>query len=213
MIDILDFSWRGFTLVATPNATARELAELARQKQLSPFVFHDPLHRSSALVLPDAVTYAVGRLDIPYDEPAVPSGVLTLLREDQITVRRYQPASRVARLARERDAKIVVVVDEYETPVGLFVPSVVVERLPGSSMITTGSSSSLRQAVQQMVSAGDLVGAIESIEKEHTGFHSERLNLDAPDPYVCEDHGKPHIQSRCPCDVHPSANCGRRRAG
>jgi hypothetical protein len=102
-----------------------------------------------------------------------------------------------------------MVVNDHTLPVGVFIPGLVAERLPNSHMVIS-SSQELQNAVRTALAAGDLVRAIEAIEGEHTEFHSETLNQNSPDPYVCENHGKPHKRSKCPCDIHPGASCGRR---
>lgn len=110
-----------------------------------------------------------------------------------------------------QEAQVVIAVNDDTVPVGLFIPSVVAERLPQTSQILHASSPQLQQTVGRPTEIGDLARAIAAIEGEHDEFHSEYLNHLAPDPYICEDHGKPHKLSRCPCDIHPGAPCGRRK--
>lgn len=91
MIPIIHFCWQEFTPVKIANVSVGDLYEQAQQRAPELFVFHDPEHRSSALVIPDLVTQTVEKLDLPLGEPAATIGLLDLLRQDQMTVHLNQP--------------------------------------------------------------------------------------------------------------------------
>jgi hypothetical protein len=210
MIPIIQFSWRSFVPAQAPNVGVGQLYDLAQHHDPQLFVFHDSVHRLSALVIPNLVTQTIESLELPRSESAAAIGLLDLLRQDQMTVHMHQPAHLVARLVAWQGVHTTIVINDDAVPVGLFIPSAVVERLPNTSMLRN-SSQELQDTVRTVLATpGGLARAIAAIEREHDEFHSESLNVNAPDPYVCEDHGKPHKRSRCPCDIHPDAPCGRR---
>ena len=215
MIPIIHFSWQWFIPTQIQNVRVGQLYDLALKKSMpNPelFVFHDPTHRLSALIIPDQVTHIVGVLDLPFWESAAAVGLLDIIRQDHITVHMNQPASLGTQMAAKMDGQTVIVVNDDAIPVGLFMPGVVAERLPQSSMLLQ-SSTDLQEAVSTQLDGGDLAEALASIEAEMLAFHSEGLNINAPDPYVCEGLGAPHMRTNCPCDIHPTATCGRRLVG
>jgi len=211
MIPIRDFSWHIATPLVVGHVSVGELYDLANQHHPQPFVLHDQADRFSALVIPDVVIQTVEEFNLPLSEPAAAVGLTDLLRQDQMTVHWNVSSSLVAALAAWQEAQAVIVVDDLAVPVGLFIPGEVIERLPRTSLIRQGPPE-LRQTVRRLTRLGDLAGAIAAIEGERTDFHSETLNSQGPSPYVCDDHGKPHIRSSCPCSHHPTATCGRRTA-
>lgn len=211
MIPIIDFSWREFKpFQQSLDASVQEFYDLAHIYNPNLFLLHDPERRLSALVIPDLVIQTVERFDLPLEAPVAATGLPDLLRQGQMTVHAGQPASLVALLAEAHEIESVVVVDDSAFPIGLFVPSVVAERLPETYRIQAESSESLRRTVRRLAAAGNLTGAIAAIEGEYGDFHSERLNQLGADPYVCDGNGKPHYWRRCPCKWHPTATCGRR---
>jgi hypothetical protein len=132
------------------------------------------------------------------------------LRRRQITVKSDQPAETVAKLANMSHAEFVIVVNNQRTPNGLFIPNVVAEKLPQASMVQ--QMPHLRQEVELQIAAYNLTGAISHIEKIIKDFHSERINFDVPDPYICsgDEEDGPHNWNSCPCPYHPLAACGKR---
>jgi len=210
MIPIIEFSWQDFSLTQVSNVSVGQLYDMAQQYQPELFMFHDPGSRASALVVPEVVIQTVDGLGLPHEEPATEVGLLDLLRRDQITVDRDQPASLVVKMAAWQDAQVVIVVDNAAVPLGLFIPSVEVQEFPNRGFIWSDASPELRQIVARLSAVGDLVGVVCAIESHHSSFHSESGNAQSRSPYTCEDHGLAHKRSRCPCDLHPNATCARR---
>jgi hypothetical protein len=213
MIPIIHFAWQRFIPTQIQNVRVGQLYDLARKNPVQElFVFNDPTHQLSALIIPELVTSIVDELNLPFWESAADVGLLDIIRQDHIAVHMNQPASVVTRLAAKMDAQTVIVVNDDAIPVGLFMPGVVAERLPQASILGQGSVN-LRGTVSTQVASRDLAAAIASIEAEMLAFHSEFLNEHAPDPYVCEGFGTPHKRTICPCDIHPAATCGKRLVG
>lgn len=210
MIPIFEFSWRRFEPAQAPDISVGQLYDLAQHHDPQLFVFHDSVHRLSALVIPNLVTQTIDSLELPPSESAAAIGLLDLLRQNQMTVHQNQPARLVARLADWQAVHTIIVTNDDLFPVGLSIPSVITERLPHSQILRV-SSQELQTTVRTILAdTQDLARVIIAIEHEHDEFHSESINELAPDPFVCEDHGRPHKRSRCPCDIHPDAPCGRR---
>ncbi|HBY93026.1 MAG TPA: hypothetical protein DEP84_03520 [Chloroflexi bacterium] len=211
MIPIIDFSWREFKLFQQSlDVSVQEFYGLAHSHNPNLFLLHDPDRRLSALVIPDLVIQTVERFDLPFEAPVVATGLPDLLRQGQMTVHVGLPASLVTLLAGAHEIESVVVADDSAFPIGLFIPSVVAERLPETYRIQGESSETLQRTVRRLTATGNLAGAIAAIEGAYDDFHSERLNQIGADPYVCDGNGKPHYWRRCPCKWHPSASCGRR---
>jgi hypothetical protein len=207
MIPIIQFCWQDFKPVEVDDVEVRRLYNLSKEHDRDLFVLHDRIHRMSALVIPDLVTETVERLDLlnlQGETSAAAIGLLDLLRQDQITVNFEQPASLVAIAAAWQQAEAVIAVDNNARPRGLFIPSVVAERLPQASLIQE-QSPQFRQSVGQLSQLGYLAGAIVAIENKFDSFHSERLNHHAATPYICSGP-EPHMASSSFCDEHPNAN-------
>ena len=211
MIPIIDFCWRDFALEQVRNITVAQMHNLAQQRQPELFLFHDPAYRWSALIIPELVLDIVPRFDLPPQESASAIGFLDLLEQDQMIVHQNQPASLVATLSAWQQAQAIIAVDDNSVPVGLFIANVVAAGLLERSQILHQSTAQLKQTVARLTAIGDVAGAIAAIEGEHDHFHSEHRMAQSRDPYVCEDHGKPHFRSRCPCSIHPDARCSKRR--
>ena len=207
---IINFSNQTFKLVEVPDLKVDDLMQLATQNEPRLFVVHDPKHKASALVIPELVKKVVENAKLDRDQLATDVGLMGVLRRRQITVNGDQPAETVAKLANMSHAEFVIVVNNQRTPSGLFIPKVVAERLPHASMLQ--QMPSLQHEVQLQIAAYNLTGAISKIEKIIKDFHSERINLDVPDPYICsgDDEDGPHNWNSCPCPYHPSAACGKR---
>jgi hypothetical protein len=217
MITIIDLSWRAFRPVeVSPNPKIGELYDLARWRSPDLFVFYAPALGEPALILPERLIRAVEELKLSPDRSVAETDLMALLRQDQMTALWSEPADLVARSAAKREVDAVIVVDDEAFPVGLFIPTVVAERLSHTSIVQ-GSSSNLRQTVEELIEEGEVAEAIAAIADEHGEIHrdhfSELLNYAPPNPYFCEGEGKPHTQSRCPCRRHPGAACGRRTVG
>jgi hypothetical protein len=209
MIAISDFCWRDFSPLRESDPTVGALYDIAQRHLGSYFVLHDPVHLTCSLAIPEVITHVVDVSDLSRNERAAGAGLLSVLSHEQIWVHRSQPAEVVARLVASTNSQVVIAVEDDGSPTGVFIPSVVMERLPNTSLVRSASPQ-LQQAVNQFLGSSDLVSMIQAIQNEYPGFHSENLNQHRPDPFVCDDHGKPHILMRCPCDVHPGAACGRR---
>jgi hypothetical protein len=209
MIAILDFSWRDFVLFEGVDASVGDLRCLADEHSPDLFLFHDTAVRSSALIIPDQLIRIVEESGMEHDEPAIDSGLLTILRKDQLTVSSREPARLVALVAEEKEAHAVIVTDRFRqnVPVGLFFPGVLRERLQYTSLVR---NSSLAPAIKELTDEGDIVGAITAIEDKHDEFHSESINFSRPNPYVCAGDGPSHMRSTCPCEYHPNASCAMR---
>jgi hypothetical protein len=209
MIVILDFSWRDFRPFERADASVGDLLYLAQQHSPDLYLFHDTAVRSSALIIPDQLIRVVEEFGMPRDESAIDSGLLTILRKDQLTVSSREPARFVTLVAEEKEAHAVIVTDPYrqDIPIGLFFPGVLQERLHDTSLVR---ESSLVPAIKERMDEGDIVGAITAVEDKYDEFHSESLNFRRPNPYVCAGDEGSHISSKCPCNLHPDASCKMR---
>ena len=141
-------------------------------------------------------------------DSALDTGLLDLLRQGQATVGANEPAGRVAWLATKYDIEVVIVVNDDGIPVGLFIPSIVTERLPQTMDKLQQSSPQLQYTIAHLTEENNLPGAIIALEGEHNQYRSERfsqLNIQA---FLCEDHGDPakyHHIFRPSCTKHPGA--------
>ena len=212
MITILDLSSREFARERGHNVDIGSLSDFAERHDPNLFVFHDEVHRQTALVIPELLRGAITELGLSRDQSAKATGLLDLLCDGQMTVHQGQSARAVAEQAARQDVDVVLVVDDDSSPVGLFVPAAVLAVLPEAGLLQDDALTPLRAAVTDHRANGDLVGAIGAVETEYgDDFHSERINLTSPEIYVCAGNGKPHTRSRCPCDRHRSAACERRQ--
>ena len=203
MIPISNFCWQGFRPVEVSNISIGELVSLVNGR--GPFVIiHDRQYHLSAFVVPELMIQLVRALDLSLDGSAMATGLLDLLRQSQIVVGENEPASRVAKLAVEHDIEVVIAANRDLFPVGLFIPSVVTERLPHTTLFHQGSYQ-LRETVVQLTSVGDLPGVIRAIESEFISYHSELLTLQDIKLLICEDHGNEHSVFEAPCKDHPGA--------
>lgn len=204
MIPIHSFCWHEFHPVQISNCTVGSLNDIVTNRN-SPelFVFHDPVERNVFLVIPEVIISSVTGLHIPMQENLKFTGLLDVLRQGQMMVHKDQPASQVIQLAVHTGIHVIIAVDDFTNPVGLFFPSLAVQRLPQTGLF--------QSAFIQFNSLSDLPTAIMAFEASNADFHSERMNLAAPDPFVCSSGGRSHTVSSCPCNVHPKGQCGRRK--
>jgi hypothetical protein len=212
VIPILDFCFKEFHQQTENRVTVGRLHEIALQHHPRLFVFHDSAIRMTVLIIPDLVIRAVQELQLPKDDSAWSAGLLGALRRDQLIIHQARPAVQVAGIARITGIKAVIAVDDKFLPVGLFMPVSVRDRLPNTDLILHKSSLALQTTINRLVSKDDLVGALSAIETEHSIFHSERLNQDAPVSSICAGDGAdgPHNVSSCPCIYHPGSSCAPR---
>src|ERR1043166_7575938 len=198
---ILNFSNQTFKVEQIANITVDDLVRLAQQNQPRLFVVHDSVQKTSAVVIPELVLAVVNKLQLPAQQRAVDVGLMGVVRGCQITGKSDQPAGIVAYLANVSRADFVIVTDEQRTPAGLFIPGVVAQRLPEARMVQ--DMPDLRQEILQRLAVNDLTGALQRTEKRIKDFHSEKVNLDAPDPYICagDEEDGPHHRNSCPCPV------------
>jgi len=207
---ILNFSNQTFKVEQIANIKVEDLVRLANQNQPRLFVVHDPVQKTSAVVIPELVVKVVNKLHLPQQQRAADVGLMGVLRGCQVTVKSDQPAQTIAHLAKVSKAEFVIVTDQERSPTGLFIPHVVAQRLPQARLVQ--ELPDLEKLIQELLAEDDLTGAIAQIEKRIKDFHSEKVNLDAPDPYICsgdEDDG-PHHRNTCPCPYHPGAACSKR---
>jgi hypothetical protein len=207
MIPILDFSWQDFPTQLINQPKVGDLVLLCQDQQPRLFVAHDPVSRWCGVVVPDGVLALVDRLELPDDAPAFDIGLMGAVGQGQLTVRGNQPASTVAKLASVTNATCVIAVTEIEHPQGLFLPAVCAERLPRTSIVQNSS-----RFVQYVVghAGSNLVEAIAALESEHQSFHSETINQNPADPYVCKEGGIDHYVPFCKHDPpHPTGPCNR----
>ena len=209
VIPILDFAWQDVRPVEFSNPQLGDIHAQCVQYGPELLLAHDVVNRWSALIIPEVVDRLVAEFEIPVTASATASGVVDVLRQGHITVSGDQPASMVVRLAQSMDAAVVVIADGADRPVGLFLPAVVAERLSRTSLVRHESSPFVQYVAER--AEGDLVAAISAIESEHTSFHSESLNQNVSDAYICDGGGIPHHVAFCPHRPHPSGPCGHRR--
>jgi hypothetical protein len=209
-MSIINFSNHTFKVEKIANLKVSDLVQLAEQNQPRLFVVHDPVIKASAVVIPDLALKVIRDLGLPPEHPATDVGLMGALRGRQITVKADQAANTVAKIARLSKAEFVIVTDHERTPTGLFIPNVVTQRLPQASMVHEHPG--LELIIRQRIAENDLTGAIAQVEKRIKDFHSEKVNLDAPDPYICsgDDEDGPHHRNACPCPYHPGAACSKR---
>lgn len=207
---ILNFSNQTFKVEKIANIKVDDLVQLAQQNQPRLFVVHDPVQKTTAVVVPELVLKVVNKLQLPSQQRAADVGLMGVLRGRQITVKSDQPVGTVTRLANVSKVEFVIVTDEQRTPTGLFIPHLVAQRLPQARMVQEVPD--LKQEILERLAENDLPGAIAQIEKRIKDFHSEKVNLDAPDPYFCsgDDEDGPHHRNSCPCPYHPLAACSKR---
>jgi hypothetical protein len=207
---IINFSNQTFKVTTIDNIKVDDLMQLALQNQSCLFVVHDPAQKTSAVVIPELVFRVVNKLQLSPHQPALDVGLMCVVRGRQLTVKADQPAETVAKLARVSKAEFVIVTDRQQRPTGLFVPQVVAQRLPETRIVKAVPD--LKLQIQQRLAQNDLTGAIAQIERRIKDFHSEKVNLDAPDPYICsgDEEDGPHHWNTCPCPYHPQAACSKR---
>lgn len=207
---ILNFSNHTFKVEKIANIKVEDLVKLVDQNQTRLFVVHDPVLKTSAVVIPELVIKVVSKLNLRHEQLAADVGLMGVVGQCQITVKADQPAQSVAHLAKVSKAEFVIVTNQERLPTGLFIPNVVAERLPLARMVQEVPD--LGQLVREELANDDLTAAIAQIEKRIKDFHSERVNLDAPDPYICsgDDEDGPHHRNSCPCPYHPQAACSKR---
>jgi len=210
MIPIWNFAWQGLVPIREANPTVGDLVRLANRNDSALFVLHDPANRVSTLIVPEFIERVVNELRLADDVPAAQVGPLDLLRQRQLTAHPSQPASVVARISAWADADVVILVDDSALPVGLFMPSWAAVRIRRSSLLQSASPE-LRNTVDDYIIRGQLDEAIDAIDRELRDFHSEGMNLVAPEPLVCNGSNAPHTVSFCLCRRHPGATCGIRR--
>ena len=210
MLSILNISNQTFKVEEVPDIKVEKLVQLAKQNQPRLFVVHDPAHCISAVVIPERVLTVVKELKLPGYQLAADVGLMGVLRQRQITVTKDQSAQTVARMANLSRAEFVIVRDQQHAPSGLFIPHVVAERLPHTRMVQEVPY--FQKTIEDLLAENNLIGAISQIEKRIKDFHSERINLDAPDPYICggDNEDGPHNRNSCPCPYHPGAPCAKR---
>jgi len=208
VIPILDFAWQDVSPVELSDPRLGDIHAQCMQYAPDLMLAHDVVNRWSALVIPEVVDRLMTEFGIPVTASATTSGVVDVLRQGHITVRGDQPASLVVRLAQSMDAAVVVIADGADRPVGLFLPAVVAERLSRTTLVRYESSPFVQYVADR--AEDDLVAAISAIESEHTSFHSESLNQNVSDAYLCDGGGIPHHVAFCPHRPHPSGPCGRR---
>jgi hypothetical protein len=125
----------------------------------------------------------------------------------QVAVSQRAPAVSVAKIATAIDLSIVVGVDDYRGAVCVLVPSWLSAVLPSVGVVLDAG---IAPTVESLVSAGDLPGALATVEQHVAAFHSEQVNGTAPNPLHCLA-GRGHFVARCPCQVHAIAPCERLR--
>lgn len=212
MIPIVDFCFRGFQPVVVPNMTVAQLQDEAVRRGDRLFVVHDPQHGLSALIIPELVGQFLARSPFPPFAPAAEAGILDLLRRDQIIVPEHAPARVVAEAVAWQRSQAVIAVDERRFPSGVFIPAVVLERLPATDLIQHASPATLQASVAEFTAARNLSATFIAIDAVHERFHSENLNQRAAEAYVCDDHGLAHYTDECdPCNQgHRNVTCRRR---
>lgn len=201
MLPIIQFCWHKFTPRSLTSATVGEIYNLCQVTPLDPFVFHDPAHRFSALVVPDGVCRIVDQLELPFWESASKIGLFDLIGQNQMHVHYQQPAALVAKIAVQSHEHVVLALDDGGRPVGVFVPAVAAERISQVEYKFLANSG-----------IRDLAASIADISSTRPEFHSELFNQNAPDPYICEGDAEDgsHVINYCPCSYHPGSVCGRR---
>lgn len=215
MIPILDFSLHQFKTISMEEAILSDLLEAGKQ-QSDLFVLRIVPKKFLALVIPEFLKELVEPLiqqdEAQRDATAAKIGLLDLLRQGQMVVDKSQPAHQVAELAARYEVETVIVVNDDDDPVGLFIPSVVIRRLIDSQPFNNASEE-LRGKLRKRVAEFDLGGAIADLDGEFQRVHSESLNLNASDPYVCSSTAGRHLVRKCPCKKHggdPHSSCRRR---
>lgn len=206
MIPIVDFCWQNFNPVEIWNLSVRELVDLAgRHDPKDPFVVvYNKQYHLPILVFDDVVAQLAESLKLPPDASALTTGLLDLLKQGQVTVRENEPASRVAWLAIEHDIEVVTAANDDAIPVGLFIPSIVTERLPKTTKLQQ-CSPHLQETIGRLTKVDDLPWAIMALEGELNQYGSERLKGQDIRRFQCQDHGKPHYIFRPKCENHPTA--------
>jgi len=209
-MSILNFSNHTFKVEKIASIKVEDLLKLVYQNQPRLFVVHDLALKTSAVVIPELVLKVVNELYLTPQQQAADAGLMGVLRRCQITVKADEPAETVARLARVAKAEFVIVTNQERIPTGLFIPHVVAQRLPQARMVQEVPD--LERLIQEQLAKNDLTGAITQIKKRIKDFHSEKINLDAPDPYICsgDEEDGPHHRNSCPCPYHPGAACSKR---
>lgn len=209
MISVYDLSWQDFKAVEIMGASVGELAQLARKGEEA-FILYDQQARLPALVHPGQVLQILAESRLRENESILESGLLDLLRRGQMMVHTDQPAGRVAEMAERYGMTVVVAVGLDNHPQGLFIPSVVVERIPQGYLFQQRTSPELRDEFMRLSRAGRFAAAIDALSKEHDEYHAEPVNFNSPDPYYCQGGGG-HWASSCPCrdKTHDPKKCGR----
>ena len=210
---IQNFCWQRLSPVAFKewgkDATAARLLSRLSNMPPKPHVLWFEEAKFSAVVVPDFVTSFLTKFDFPPEMPVTGTGLLDILKCNQMNVSADMSASIASSLAAAHGLVALTTVDDKSYPVGVFFPTVVAEHLPNSRRLKEIESEKAGRDIQLFLRQGNLPRAIAIIEASIPNFLSEGLNFATPDPLVCDGEGG-HVVAQCPCRAHPSAGCSRK---
>lgn len=184
--------------------TVGDLAAEVERQDGEPFVLVEGSTGRAVYVHPAQFAHLRDRAGLEDDLSIVGTGLLGALGAGQLTVDMNSSAATVARLLEAIDGSLAVVASHGD-PVGIFVPSALLDALPRASMLADLPNG--RQVIA-LVRDGNLVGALRLAEASFSDFHSEGINAVGPRPLECA-WGGGHFVGRCPCRYHTDATCAR----
>ncbi|MDA2916059.1 hypothetical protein MYX64_04340 [Nitrospinae bacterium AH_259_B05_G02_I21] len=186
---IKNFSWHeGVPILELDNPTIQELEDTIKDQNRS-FVLYESQTRTSALIVPHQAMEIIMEQQHTPNTYVTESELLSEVMKTQVVVSSDEAAVDVANYV-EIGKSEVVIIKEFERPIGVFLPSYASKTL--SETLGIEPELNLREKIEAVNKKWD------------SPFHAEFLNKVIPDTYWC---AKGHSVDSCPCDEHPNAGC------
>ena len=197
-----------------PTPTVDDLIQIAQTNRDSGdlVLIHDPIRHDSFVLFPETVLTVSDDRDVPFSAPAAEAGFLADVARGQLVAGQDESAIGLASSPGWEDIDVVLAVDGGYQPVGVLFPALFARIVADQArhMSVFQSQEGVAHLVAERCAVGDTLGAFALIETHLGAFHSERINHAPVEPLACQDHGRPHTVSRCPCSRHPHAGCSVR---
>jgi hypothetical protein len=211
-VSVKNFSTTKFKLYEQENITIGQIEQEVKERPDELLVLYDRKYHMPSVVIPKTFRSLTTAIGAGPEESAFSTGLLRAIQLGQVIVRQDQPAERVARLVEAQHAGIAIVVQSESKPIGLFVPSQIMLKLPMTTTIRS-SPEALRFPVSNMTEVSDLSHVLRVVSQAYPNFESGRINLGMAEPLVCDGDAVdgPHFVNRLPCPLHPGSSVSTRR--